>query len=117
MDKISAQNKMKVQGYIKRVYDMIYENRFRDQINSNIFAPTSAIYMFQHLNKYINNHSIILADFDCFLEPKTKKSIMGINAPLIENKLKGPTEAQKFSNYLIPRGAADILFPTDFHFL
>lgn len=73
--------------------------------------------MFQHLRKYIENHSLILADFDCFLEPRGRDSILGINAPLVENKLKGPTEAQKFNSYLIERGAADILFPVDFPFL
>lgn len=56
-----------------------------------------------------------MADFDSFLMPKN--SIKGINAPLVTNKLKDPTEWQTYDNYLIERGAADICFPVDFHFL
>jgi hypothetical protein len=59
-------------------------------------------------------HSIILADFDCFL---TQNPIKGINSPLISNKLEKPTEQYNYNHYLIPRGAADICFPTDFEFL
>lgn len=35
----------------------------------------------------------------------------------MQDKLKGPTEVKKYDSYLIPRGASDILFPTDFEFL
>lgn len=70
--------------------------------------------MFQHLNKFIPNHQLVLADFDCFLEPNALK---GINAPLVTNKLQSPTEWKAYDDYLIPRGAADICFPTDFEYL
>ena len=91
--------------------------RFRKQIGSNIFAPTAALFLFSHLQKFIPNHQIILADFDCFPEALSKNSILGQNAPLITNKLAEPTEWKTYDNYLIPRGAADICFPSDFEFL
>lgn len=56
-----------------------------------------------------------MADFDSFLMPKN--SIKGLNAPLITNKLKDPTQWQTYDTYLLERGAADICFPVDFHFL
>ena len=52
-----------------------------------------------------------MADFDSFL---TDDVIKGINAPLVTDKLEGPTEWKNYEDYLIPRGAADICFPTDF---
>ena len=99
---------------IKRAKDLWDDYRHRDQIESNIFAPTAALYMFQHLHKYIPNHSLILADFDSFL---TNVLLKGGNAPLVTNKLQGPTEWENFNTYLVPRGAADICFPTDFQYL
>ena len=42
---------------------------------------------------------------------------MGINAPLVTDKLEEPTQWKTFDNYLIPRGAADICFPSDFDYL
>ena len=58
---------------------------------------------------------MILADFDSFLMPKN--SIKGINAPLITNKLKDPTQWETYDTYILPRGEADICFPVDFFFL
>ena len=83
-------------------------------MKSNIFAPTAAIYLFQHLHKIMPNHQIILADFDSFL---TDDKIKGINAPLVTDKLEKPTEWENYDDYLIPRGQADICFPSDFQYL
>ena len=58
---------------------------------------------------------MIMADFDSFLMPRG--SIKGINAPLITNKLKDPTQWDTYDSYLLPRGEADICFPVDFNFL
>jgi hypothetical protein len=99
------------------MYDMVNDYRWQSQIDNNIFAPTTSLHMLNHLNKFVQNHSIILSDFDYFLEPKHKSSILGVNAPLIQNKLANPTEVNKHDTYLLPRGASDILFPTDFDFL
>lgn len=56
-----------------------------------------------------------MADFDSFLMPR--KSIKGINAPLVTNKLKDPTQWETYDTYLVPRGEADLCFPVDFFFL
>ena len=76
-----------------------------------MFAPTAAVYLFQHLQKHIPNHSVILADFDCFLESNQLK---GINAPLVTNQLREPTKWDSYDSYMVPRGLADICFPSDF---
>jgi hypothetical protein len=113
-DHISVNNRMQATGVLKQIKDLWSDYRYKDQINSNIFAPTAAIHLFKHLNKIMPNHSMILADFDSFL---TDDKIKGINAPLVTDKLEGPTEWENYENYLIPRGAADICFPSDFHYL
>ena len=52
-----------------------------------------------------------MADFDCFL---TEVIIKGINSPLVTDKLEDPTKWKNYDTYLVPRGAADICFPSDF---
>jgi hypothetical protein len=100
----------------KRLQDMLYHYSGRSPIiQSNIFAPTAAVKLMRHIADNIPDHCLIMADFDSFLMPKN--SIRGINAPLVTNKLKNPTEWKTYDTYLIERGAADICFPTDFHFL
>ena len=91
--------------------------RYFDEINSNVFAPTSTLSMFGNLAKNIPNHQIILADFDCFLTALGKDSIKGLNTPVIADKLSAPTDQQTYDTLLIDRGQADICFPTDFRFL
>ena len=116
-DHIKATQRLQVSGMIKRIKDIYDDYRFRDKMNDNVFAPTAALYLFEHLHKFIPNHQVILADFDCFLEPINKNSILGLNAPLVTNKLKDPTEWKTYDTYLIARGAADICFPSDFEYL
>ena len=36
---------------------------------------------------------------------------------MVANKLAAPMDQEEYDHYLIPRGSADICFPTDFHFL
>lgn len=114
-DHITTSKILKQEGIFKRLQSMFRIMRYQDQMIKNIFAPTSALQMIQHIAKYIPDHSIILADFDSFIYPKN--SIKGINAPLVTNKLKDPTQWQTYDNYLIGRGEADICFPVDFYFL
>jgi len=64
----------------------------------------------------VPNHSLILADFDSFMMPRSGV-IKGINAPVVTHKLKDPTDWQTYDSYLCKRGHADICFPTDFYFL
>jgi len=94
---------------------MILTMRHKEKMINNIFAPTGALKVIKHLNEYIKNHSLIMADFDSFIMPKN--SIKGINAPLITNKLKDPTQWKTYESYLIGRGEGDICFPIDFFFL
>ena len=117
IDHISATQRLQVSGVIKRIKDLYDDFWHRDKLSSNIYAPTAALYMFQHLHKYVPNHSLILADFDCFLERVKSGPLVGINSPLVTNKLKSPTDWQKYDSYLIPRGSSDICFPTDFQYL
>ena len=100
-DHIQATSRLQVSGVIKQMKDMWSEYRYKDSIKSNIFAPTAAIFLFQHLHKIMPNHQIILADFDSFL---TDDKIKGINAPLVTDKLEKPTEWDNYDDYLIPRG-------------
>ena len=116
-DHVSATHRLQFSGVIKRIKDVYDDYRYSDKINSNVFAPTAALYLFQHLNKFIPNHSLILADFDCFLEPIVNNSLLGINSPLVTNKLKEPTKWTQYDTYLIPRGSSDICFPSDFQYL
>ena len=113
MDHISATKLLRQQGIFKRLQDLIM--RSSETSSNNIFAPTASIKMIKHIAETIPDHNLILADFDSFIYPRN--SIRGINAPLITNKLKDPTKWQTYDTYLVERGAADICFPVDFHFL
>ena len=106
---------LKQEGIFKRLSDMLAFVKHKDSMINNIFAPTAALKMMNHLKTYIPDHSIIIADFDSFIMPKN--SIRGINAPLVTHKLKDPTQWKTYESYLIPRGDADICFPVDFNFL
>lgn len=61
------------------------------------------------------NHHLIFADFDSFIMPRV--SVKGINAPIVTNKLSKPSNWETFNTYMVPRGQADICFPSDFYFL
>ena len=113
MDHISATKLFRQQGVFKRLQDLLM--RSKETSNNNIFAPTATLKMLKHIIDTIPDHSLILADFDSFIYPRN--SMRGINAPLITNKLKDPTKWQTYETYLVERGAADICFPVDFHFL
>lgn len=116
-DHVTLNNKLQFGGFIKRIKDVFDDYRWRSEIESNIFAPTATLNLFKQVNRMFPNHQMILADFDCFLTSLNKKTLKGINAPLITNKLQSPTDWDKYETYMIPRGAADICFPSDFHFL
>ena len=90
IDHVQANKLLKQEGFFKRVADLISSIKYKETMTNNIFAPTRALQMIQHLNDYIPNHSLILADFDSFIMPNN--SIKGINAPLVTHKLKDPTK-------------------------
>ena len=78
-DHITKKHKMQFSGIIKRIRDTYDELRHGSVLNSNIYAPTSAIDLFKQINKFIPDHQLILADFDCFLHGRRARSLMGIN--------------------------------------
>jgi hypothetical protein len=121
LDHVTANKRLKSQGLLLRLYDglnSIISRRSKNaQTNhNNIFAPTAALKLFQQLKKVVPNHSLILADFDSFMMPRTG-SLKGINAPMVTHKLKDPTDWKTYDSYLCERGHADICFPSDFFFL
>jgi len=120
LDHISANKRLKSEGMIKLLSDQFGSIFSRsspngDSATNNIFAPTAALNLFSHINKVMPQHSLILADFDSFLMPRG--SIQGITAPMVTHKLRDPTEWTTYGSYLVPRGQADICFPSDFNFL
>jgi len=72
------------------------------------FLPTNAMALFEVLHRARPNHRIVAADFDHLPDV----AVAGRNAPLVASKRAGSTHDH--STYLVPRGEADIFFPTDF---
>lgn len=83
--------------------------------DENIFLPTYAYKMLSHLNKKLPNAEFIFSDFD--LLRNSISSEIGINAPTVSTKLEASEAAKDFQDYLVPRGTADIFFPTNFRLL
>lgn len=69
----------------------------------------------KHIGANIPNHNVIFADFDMLKTSESAK--MGINAPVVSQKLSKSHEKKDFPTYLVNRGEADIFFPTDFRIL
>jgi len=114
-DHVSATRVLQREGVFKRLQDSLSSWRHKEAMTSNVFAPTGALEVIQHLKQVVPDHCLVLADFDSFIYPRN--SIRGVNAPLVTNKLKDPTQWQTFDTYLIKRGEADICFPVNFNFL
>eukprot|EP01015_Nassula_variabilis_P005975 TRINITY_DN1453_c0_g1_i7.p3 TRINITY_DN1453_c0_g1~~TRINITY_DN1453_c0_g1_i7.p3 ORF type:complete len:103 (+),score=9.49 TRINITY_DN1453_c0_g1_i7:188-496(+) len=71
--------------------------------------------MLERLTKQIPNHQFIMADFDMLREAES--ALTGILAPVVSHKLDKSHEKRDYPTYLVPRGDADIFFPTDFQLL
>ena len=71
--------------------------------------------MLKRLKKLLPNAHYIMGDFDLLRE--SPSSLIGINAPIVSTKLEKSEEKKDYGNYLVPRGSADIFFPTDFSLL
>lgn len=82
---------------------------------TNVFLPTYYQLVLENLKKNIPNAHLILADFDLLQSAKSTKT--GIFAPTVSKKLEGSDEKFDFDNHLVPRGEADIFFPTDFRLI
>ncbi|KAL4445616.1 hypothetical protein ABPG74_006167 [Tetrahymena malaccensis] len=97
-------------GIIQNVIRWLFK-----QPKDNMFIPTFCLKVLKHINSNIPNHNVIFADFDMLKTAESAK--MGINAPIVSQKLSKSHEKKDFSTYLVQRGQADIFFPTDFRLL
>ncbi len=77
-----------------------------------VFLPTTCLALLDTLAAARPAHRLIAADFDAL----PGVSIAGANAPLVASQRGGGTTTDH-ATYLVPRGEADIFFPTDFEFL
>ncbi len=73
-----------------------------------IFLPTAAHAILGNISEGLASHTLVLFDFDALPDVQ----VAGWNAPLIANTVGAV--ARDFATYLVPVGAADIFFPTNF---
>jgi hypothetical protein len=78
--------------------------------SNNAFIPTGQYILLSHLLSHIPKAHFILADFDSLIGTK----IAAINSPIVSQKGKLSHEKLDFDTYLVNRGEADIMFPTNF---
>mmetsp|Transcript_3237 Transcript_3237/g.8191 ORF Transcript_3237/g.8191 Transcript_3237/m.8191 type:complete len:456 (+) Transcript_3237:178-1545(+) len=76
-----------------------------------LFLPTRTLELFETLHRVRPNHRLLAADFSELPDVQ----IAGRNAPLVSNTQGGSTIDH--ATYLVPKGSADIFFPTDFEAL
>eukprot|EP00191_Tetraselmis_sp_GSL018_P003404 CAMPEP_0177611364 /NCGR_PEP_ID=MMETSP0419_2-20121207/20447_1 /TAXON_ID=582737 /ORGANISM="Tetraselmis sp., Strain GSL018" /LENGTH=351 /DNA_ID=CAMNT_0019107079 /DNA_START=334 /DNA_END=1389 /DNA_ORIENTATION=+ len=73
-----------------------------------VFLPTSCLELLEALHDRRPRHCLIAADFDALPDVV----IPGKSAPLVSTTRGG--RAVDHPTYLVPRGSADVFFPTDF---
>jgi hypothetical protein len=93
----------------------IYESFTKPSKPTSIFLPTYYQLVLDNLKKNIPNAHLILADFDLLQSAQSSK--IGLWAPTVSKKLEGSDEKHDFEDHLVPRGEADIFFPTDFRLI
>lgn len=71
--------------------------------------------MLENLNKKIPRAEYIMSDFDLLRNSPSNRT--GFNAPTVSTKLDASEAKKDYETYLVPRGQADIFFPTDFRLL
>lgn len=71
--------------------------------------------MFQNLKKTLPKAVYIMSDFDLLRNSPSNRT--GFNAPTVSTKLEASEAKKDYDSYLVPRGTADIFFPTDFRLL
>ncbi|GAB4824262.1 hypothetical protein N2152v2_011308 [Parachlorella kessleri] len=76
-----------------------------------VYLPTGCLQLLDTLHRVRPRHHLIAADFDALPEV----IIPGQNAPLVATTVGGQTTDHR--TYLVPKGTADIFFPTDFSLL
>ena len=98
-----------------RFLNFFHRKNFWINQKKSVFLPTICLKMLKHLRDNINNHHIIIADFDSL--KSEKNMIQAVNAPIVSKKLKKSHEKYDFDTYLVKQGEADIFFPTNFYLL
>lgn len=93
----------------------LYKSMRRIHQTDNVFLPTYCYQTIQNLHKVLPQAKYILSDFDMLREAPTAGS--GFNAPTVSTKLEASDAKKDYDSYLVPRGAADIFFPTNFRLL
>ncbi len=74
-----------------------------------LWLPTGALQLFLNAQRHLPpNHSILAFDFDYLPDV----CIAGQGAPIVSDTRNGHT--YDYATYMVPKGAADIFFPTDF---
>ena len=61
------------------------------------------------------NAHFLIGDFDLLRESYSARE--GKLAPVVSTKLEASYEKKDYNDYLVPKGAADIFFPTNFFYL
>lgn len=93
-------------GLLERFKRTIFE-----RVHSTAWVPTGALRLFDALHAARPNHLLFAADFDELPEVVVR----GEGAPLVATTRGGQT--LDHVTYLVPRGSADIFFPSDFELL
>jgi len=92
-----------------------YKFMKRIENQDNVFLPTHCYKMLKLLNSMLPNAHFIFSDFDLLRE--SRSSLIGHLAPTVSTKLEQSEDKKDYKDYLVPRGSADIFFPTDFKLL
>ncbi|GBF96788.1 hypothetical protein Rsub_09644 [Raphidocelis subcapitata] len=77
-----------------------------------VWLPTRCLELLDALHAARPRHTLIAADFDALPDV----ALPGANAPLVSGRA-APGVARDYKTVLVPWGAADIFFPTDFEAL
>jgi hypothetical protein len=75
----------------------------------DVWLPTRCLQLLEALHGAAPHHTLIAADFDALPDVR----VAGRNAPLVSGR-DAPGVVRDYDSVLVPWGAADIFFPTDF---
>jgi hypothetical protein len=80
-----------------------------DSEPTDVWLPTRCLQLLELLHAVLPQHTLIAADFDALPDVV----VPGRNAPLVSGR-QGAGVTADYDTVLVPWGAADIFFPTDF---
>jgi hypothetical protein len=79
---------------------------------SEVYLPTACLQLLERIAACRPRHTLLAADFDALPDVQ----LPGLNAPLVSGR-RAPGRPQDYDTLMVPWGAADIFFPTDFDML